>query len=85
MQQFEYTVTDPAGLHARPAGNLVRKVKGFSSRVTLTANGKTCVATQLIALMGMKISRGTVVNVSVEGEDEGTCARELQEWFAENL
>lgn len=28
MKTFEYTITDPVGIHARPAGILVKKVRG---------------------------------------------------------
>ena len=29
MKSFEYTITDPVGMHARPAGNLAKKVKEY--------------------------------------------------------
>lgn len=35
MQQFDYTISDPMGLHARPAGQLVRQAAAFKSRVTI--------------------------------------------------
>ena len=31
MKQFSYTITDPVGIHARPAGILVKAVKPFES------------------------------------------------------
>ena len=33
MKQFTYTVTDPIGIHARPAGILVKEVKKYQSVV----------------------------------------------------
>ena len=30
MKQFEYTITDPLGIHARPAGLLAKAAKGFA-------------------------------------------------------
>lgn len=85
MQKFEYIITDPAGLHARPAGKLVQKAKGFSSRITVSANSKECDAERLMALMGLCIKSGTVVTVTVDGEDELNCAAELEAFFKENL
>ena len=41
MKEFQYTVKDACGIHARPAGLLVKVVKGFSSTATLEKNGKT--------------------------------------------
>ncbi len=31
MKEFEYTITDPQGIHARPAGLLVKEAKKFES------------------------------------------------------
>ena len=55
MKEFQYTVKDACGIHARPAGLLVKVVKGFSSTATLEKNGKTCDLRNLMALMGMGV------------------------------
>ena len=85
MKEFEYKITDAAGLHARPAGMLVKKAKEYTSRITVCANGKECEATRLMALMAMCIKCGTVVRVTVEGEDEQACAAETEAFFKQNL
>ena len=36
MKEFTYTITDPVGIHARPAGLLVKAVKALDSTVTIT-------------------------------------------------
>lgn len=33
MKEFQYTITDPVGIHARPAGLLKAEVKKFASSV----------------------------------------------------
>ena len=35
MKQFQYTITDPVGIHARPAGLLVKAAKAFQSSITV--------------------------------------------------
>ena len=40
MKSFSYTVKDELGIHARPAGMLVKEVKNFKSKVTLEKDGK---------------------------------------------
>ena len=35
MKTFNYTITDPVGIHARPAGMLVKEVKKYESKVTI--------------------------------------------------
>lgn len=85
MQTFDYVLTDAAGLHARPAGALVKKAKEYACRITVSANGKSCDATRLMALMGMGARGGTTVTVQIEGDDECACLADLTEFFKQNL
>lgn len=41
MKTFEYTIKDELGIHARPAGLLVKEAKKFESECTITKDGKT--------------------------------------------
>ena len=59
MQNFKYVIKDELGIHARPAGMLVKAAKALDSKVTLNANGKSADATRLMAIM------------SVHGSEEG--------------
>ena len=70
MKEFQYTVKDACGIHARPAGLLVKTVKGFASSATLEKDGKSCDMRKLMALMGMGVKQGETVTVKVEGDDE---------------
>ena len=85
MKEFQYTVKDACGIHARPAGLLVKVVKGFSSTATLEKNGKTCDLRKLMALMGMGVKQGDEVTVQVEGPDEDAAFEALEKFFQENL
>lgn len=85
MKQFQYTIKDELGVHARPAGLLVKVVKGFSSTATLEKNGKTCDLRKLMALMGMGVKQGETVTVKVEGEDEEAAAAAIQQFLTENV
>ena len=85
MKEFQYTVKDACGIHARPAGLLVKVAKGFASTATLEKDGKSCDLRKLMALMGMGIKCGDTVTVTVEGEDEDTAAPALEAFFKEHL
>lgn len=85
MKTFSYTIKDEVGIHARPAGLLVKKAKEFDSKITLEKGGKTAEATKLMAVMGMGVKCGDTVNVTVEGADEEKAAAETEKFFAENL
>ncbi len=85
MKEFTYTITDPVGIHARPAGLLAKKAKEFGSVITISKNGKSAAATKLMALMGLGIKCGETVTVTVEGADEENAAAEMEKFFSENL
>ena len=60
MIQFSYTIRDELGIHARPAGQLAKVVKSFEPTViSITKEGKTVKASQLMKLMGLAIKKGT--------------------------
>ncbi len=85
MKSFCYTIKDEIGIHARPAGLLVKKAKEFESAVTLEKDGKSVSATKLMAVMSMGIKCGDTVNVTVEGSDEEKAAAEMEAFFSANL
>ena len=85
MIQFQYTITDPNGLHARPAGLLVKEAQKFSSAVKLTRGEKSADLKRLFAVMGMGVKCGETVEVSVDGADETETAQALEQFFRENF
>lgn len=85
MQKFNYTVTDPVGIHARPAGILVKECKKYQSEVTVSKGNKAASAKKLMALMGLGIKQGEAITVAVEGPDEHEAAAQLEAFFMANL
>ena len=85
MKSFTYTVQDELGLHARPAGLLVKEAKKFESECTITKDGKTKKLTQLMMLMSLGVKQGDTVTVSVDGADEDAAVAALKEFFENNL
>ena len=86
MKKFVYTITDPVGIHARPAGLLVKEAKALDSTITLEkADGKSAVVTKLMAIMGLGIKQGDTVSVTVEGGSEDANAATMEQFFKDNL
>ncbi|MCF0248282.1 MAG: HPr family phosphocarrier protein, partial [Synergistes sp.] len=86
MKEFTYTITDPVGIHARPAGELVKTIKGLTSTVTITnAAGKSAAGSKLMALMGLGIKKDETITVKLEGAAEETEAAALETYFKEHL
>lgn len=85
MKEFKHVISDPMGMHARPAGMLVKAVAGYSSTVTITAPTGKADAKRLMALMRLAAKQGMELTVTVEGPDEEKAAAELQAFLAANL
>ena len=85
MKTFDYTIKDELGIHARPAGLLVKEAKKYASKVVIKANGKSAEATRLMAIMGMGVKCGQTVEVEVTGDDEDTAFEGMKAFFEENL
>ena len=86
MKQFEYTINDPLGIHARPAGMLVKEAKAFAdTAVTITKGGTTVKATQLMKLMSLGVKQGDVVTVVAEGANEEAAIIAISNFFQNNL
>lgn len=86
MKQFTYIITDPVGIHARPAGLLAKAAKALDSTVTIAkADGKSTTSTKLMALMGLGIKQGDIVTVTVEGGAEDANAAAMEQLFKDNL
>lgn len=85
MKTFEYTIKDELGIHARPAGVLVKTAKSLDSEITITVREKSVSAVKLMAVMSMGIKGGDTVRVTIEGGDEEHSERVMKEFFKKNL
>lgn len=85
MVTFDYVMTDAAGMHARPAGQLAKQAMQFQSKIMLQKGEKKTDIRRLIAVMSMGIQQGDTVKVTVEGSDEEQAAAQLAEFFKQNL
>jgi len=87
MKLIQYTMTDPVGLHARPAGILVKKAASYKSKITVKSmkTGKSADAKRIMGVMSLGVKQGDEIELSIEGEDEETAAKELEAFMQENL
>ena len=85
MKKFEYTITDPLGIHARPAGMLAKIARGFKCECTVSSGGRSARLTQLIQLMSMGIKHGDTITLAADGPDEEAAATAIMEFLRENL
>lgn len=85
MKNFEYTIKDELGIHARPAGVLAKQAKKYASTITITKDGKSAQATKLMAVMALGVKNGNTVTITVEGDDEEQAFEGIKAFFENNL
>lgn len=85
MVTFTFTVNDEMGLHARPAGELVKEAAKCTSKVTIRKGEKTGDAKRIFNVMGLSVKAQEEVEITVEGENEKAEAEALEAFVRENI
>jgi phosphocarrier protein HPr len=85
MTEAVLKITNPTGLHARPAAQFVQKAASFRSKVTIIANGKVADAKSILSVMSMGLNYGAEITVTADGEDEKECLAALVAFIEGNF
>ena len=85
MQEFRYVITDEMGIHARPAGLLVKEAQKYKSDITIENGGKSGNMKSIFSVMSVSAKKGDKVTVKVNGPDEKSAAEFLNSFFKQNL
>lgn len=85
MVTFTFTVKDENGLHARPAGLLVKEAMKCKSAVTLKNGAKKGDAKKIFNVMGLGVKCGDTVTVEVSGDNEQSDAEALKTFVSTNV
>ncbi len=85
MKEFTYVITDREGIHARPAGLLVKTANQFASKITIHKGEKAGDAKRIFAVMSLAAKKGETIRVTAEGPDEDQAAQQLETFLKENL
>ena len=85
MNKFTYTIKDKDGIHARPAGMLVKVASGFQSEITIESTGKSANAKKIFSVMSLGVKYDDEITVSADGNDEDTAMSTMESFIKENL
>lgn len=85
MKKFKHTIVDELGLHARPAGQLVKTASQFSSEITVLAGSKKADGKKIMSVMMLGAKKGDDMIIQIEGNDEEAAEQELKKFLKENL
>lgn len=85
MIKFAYTIKDKDGIHARPAGMLVKEAQKFDSKIEIEAKGSKADAKKIFAVMGLGVKYDDDITVIFDGTDESEAMNSLKEFITNNL
>lgn len=77
MYQQDVTINASNGLHTRPAAQFVKEAKSFCAEITVISEGKSASAKSLFKLQTLTLTKGTIITISAEGEDEKKAVEHL--------
>jgi phosphocarrier protein HPr len=70
MLKGKVTIGGVVGLHARPASDFVQLAERYSSEIRLVKDGMRVNGKSILAILTLAASKGSVVVLEVQGEDE---------------
>ncbi len=85
MRSFSYKVKDPNGIHARPAGLLVKTASDFDSEITIEHKGNTANAKKIFSLMSLGVKQGEEIVINTLGNDENEAMAAMEIFIKQNL
>ena len=85
MKEFTYTITDEQGIHARPAGALVKEAAAFPCKVIIEKDGKEADAKRIFGVMGLGVKCGEEITVCTDGENEEAASAAIEAFLKANL
>ena len=85
MKSFEYTIKDVHGIHARPATELFKLVKGTQSTVKVAKGDKEITFKGVMGIMALGAKQGDTVKFTFEGPDEEAEMAAVKEFMEANL
>ena len=79
--QTTVKVLNEEGIHARPAGILVKLANNFSSDIELLVNDNSVNAKSIMSIMGLGLTKDTMVTIKAEGVDAEAALAEISNLF----
>jgi len=81
MITFEVEVVNRAGLHTRPAANIVKITSKYKSEVFIEKDNFRINGKSIIGVMTLAAEMGSKLIFEIDGEDENEMAKEIEILF----
>ncbi|MBR5376721.1 MAG: HPr family phosphocarrier protein [Lachnospiraceae bacterium] len=82
---FYHTVTDPFGIHVRPASELIKLARSYDAQVSITSGGKTVSCTAMADIISLGAAQGTRLFVSAGGPQKREALEAVRNFMEERL
>ncbi|MGI6040718.1 MAG: HPr family phosphocarrier protein [Candidatus Alectryocaccobium sp.] len=85
MKEFKYTITDPEGIHARPAGELIKTCKAYSCNISIAKGDKKVDCKKIFAVMGLGVKKDMEITLTFDGADEDAAYEAVSKFLQTTL
>lgn len=85
MKEVKYVITDELGIHARPAGLLVKEAAKFQSDIKIKKGEKEADAKRIFGIMGLAAKKDDEIVLTADGADEADAITAIEEFLKANL
>ena len=85
MVKQNIVVVNKSGIHARPAGNLVKAASKFKSKINIINQDKNYDLKSILAILSAGIVCGTEITLVCNGEDEVDALKNLTDLIESGL
>jgi phosphocarrier protein HPr len=77
MPQLQTTITNPVGLHARPASLFVQTAKKFNSTIIVRHGARQANAKSIVQVLTLAVKHGSQVTLEADGDDSDQALQAL--------
>ncbi len=77
--EIKLKLLNEEGMHARPAGILVKRVSQYQAKIQLNFNGKSVNAKSLLSIMSLGLTANSEFTASAEGVDAELALNSISE------
>ena len=85
MKEIKYVIKDELGIHARPAGLLVKKLIEFPGNVQIGNAQKMVDGKRIFSVMGLGFKQGDEMTLTFEGAGEVEAAAAAEQFLKATL
>ena len=85
MTELKYIITDEQGIHARPAGFLVKLAGEYPCNITIGKEDRFVDAKRIMGIMSLGVKKGEEITIKADGEQEQEAINAIEKFLNDNL